>query len=120
MDRCQFLKTSMLAAYVNPLKTVTKKESDQKTKSRKSKIVIIGARAFGGWTAFHLLNKGYDVTFDNAINSNGIYHYITHPNILEWNKNFTWSHLEYISNRKDIWHVGFGHLYLYRFISNSE
>ena len=35
MDRRQFLKTSMLAAYVNPLKTVTKKESDQKTKSRK-------------------------------------------------------------------------------------
>ena len=102
MDRRQFLKTSMLAAYVNPLNTVTKKESDQKTKSRKSKIAVIGAGAFGGWTAFHLLNKGHDVSSDNAINSNGVYHLITHPNILEWNKNFTWIHLEYISNRKDI------------------
>jgi len=37
----------------------------------------------------------------------------------ESNENFTWTHLEYISNRKDIWYVGFGHLYLYRFISKS-
>jgi len=66
MDRRQFLKTSMLAAYVNPLNTVTKKESDQKTKSRKSKIAVIGAGAFGGWTAFHLLNKGHDVTLIDA------------------------------------------------------
>ena len=28
--------------------------------------------------------------------------------------------MEYISNRKDIWYVGFGHLYLYRFVSNSR
>ena len=26
---------------------------------------------------------------------------------------------EYISNRKDIWYVGFGHLYLYRFVSKE-
>ena len=45
---------------------------------------------------------------------------ITHPNILEWDQDFTWDHLEYISNRKDIWYVGFGHLYLYRFLSNSD
>ena len=76
----------------------------------------VGNSSYWGSTDINELN----VAFDNAISSNGVYHLITHPNILEWNKNFTWSHLEYISNRKDIWYVGFGHLYLYRFISNSE
>ena len=76
----------------------------------------VGNSSYWGSTDINELN----VTFDNAISSNGVYHLITHPNILEWNKNFTWSHLEYISNRNDIWYVGFGHLYLYRFISNSE
>ena len=76
----------------------------------------VGNSSYWGSTDINELN----VTFDNAFSSNGVYHLITHPNILEWNKNFTWSHLEYISNRKDIWYVGFGHLYLYRFISNSE
>ena len=76
----------------------------------------VGNSSHWGSTDINEMN----ITFDNAISSNGVYHLITHPNILEWNKNFTWSHLEYISNRKDIWYVGFGHLYLYRFISNSE
>ena len=40
MDRRQFLKTSILAAYVNPLKTVTKELSNQKTKSRKSEFSL--------------------------------------------------------------------------------
>lgn len=75
----------------------------------------VGNSSHWGSTDINEMN----ITFDNAISSNGVYHLITHPNILEWNKNFTWSHLEYISNRKDIWYVGFGHLYLYRFISNS-
>ncbi|MFL3013167.1 MAG: T9SS type A sorting domain-containing protein [Candidatus Neomarinimicrobiota bacterium] len=59
-------------------------------------------------------------TFQSVIDENGIYHLTTHPNILQWDENFTWEHLEYISNRKDIWYVGFGHLYLYRFISSSD
>src|SRR5437868_2835200 len=31
-------------------------------KSRDGKIIVIGAGAFGGWTALHLLRKGYKVT----------------------------------------------------------
>lgn len=31
-------------------------------KSRDGKIVVVGAGAFGGWTALHLLRKGYNVT----------------------------------------------------------
>ena len=59
-------------------------------------------------------------TFQSVIDENGIYHLSTHPNILQWGENFTWEHLEYISNRKDIWYAGFGHLYLYRFITISD
>ena len=59
-------------------------------------------------------------TFQSVIDENGIYHLTTHPNILQWDEIFTWQHLEYISNRKDIWYVGFGHLYLYRFIASSD
>ena len=57
--------------------------------------------------------------FENVINSSGVYHLVTHPNILVWDQDYTWSHLDYISNKKDLWYVGFGHLYLYRFISKS-
>ena len=78
--------------------------------------IEVGNSSYWGSTDINELN----VTFDNAINSSGVYHLITHPNILEWDKDFTWSHLEYISNRKDIWYVGFGHLYLYNYISNSR
>ena len=78
--------------------------------------IEVGNSLYWGSTDINELN----LAFDNAVSSNGVYHLVTHPNILEWNKNFTWSHLEYISNKKDIWYVGFGHLYLYRFISNSE
>jgi len=78
--------------------------------------IEVGNSSYWGSTDINELN----VTFDNAINSSGVYHLITHPNILEWDKDFTWSHLEYISNRKDIWYVGFGHLYLYHYISNFK
>lgn len=76
--------------------------------------IEVGSSYYWGSTNIEELNN----TFDNVIESNGIYHLMTHPNILEWNEDFTWDHLEYISNKKDIWYVGFGHLYLYRFLQN--
>ena len=78
--------------------------------------IEVGNSSYWGSTDINELNAA----FDNAIDSKGIYHLITHPNILDWDKDFTSSHLEYISNRKDIWYVGFGHLYLYHYISNSK
>ena len=78
--------------------------------------IEVGNSSYWGSTDINELNAA----FDNAIDSKGIYHLITHPNILEWDKDFTWSHLEYISNRRDIWYVGFGHLYLYHYISDSK
>ncbi len=76
--------------------------------------IELGNASYWGETDINELNT----VFDNVIDSSGIYHLTTHPNILQWDEDFTWSHLEYISNRKDIWYVGFGHLYLYRFVSN--
>ena len=77
--------------------------------------IEIGSSYYWGSTNIDELNE----TFDSVIDSNGVYHLMTHPNILEWNMDFTWDHLEYISNKKDIWYVGFGHLYLYRFLQNA-
>ena len=76
--------------------------------------IELGNSDYWGSTDINELNT----TFNNIFDSNGIYHLITHPNILDWDEDFTWNHLEYISNRKDIWYVGFGHLYLYRFITS--
>ena len=30
-------------------------------------------------------------TFENVVNAQEIYHLTTHPNILQWNENFTWT-----------------------------
>ena len=76
--------------------------------------IEVGSSSYWGSTDIIELNN----TFDAVFSDNGIYHLMTHPNILEWDQDFTWDHLDYISNRKDIWYVGFGHLYLYRFLSN--
>ena len=35
------------------------------------------------------------------------------------NEDFHWIHLEHISNRKNIWYVGFGHLYSYHFLQST-
>ena len=57
-------------------------------------------------------------TFDQVVNSGGIYHVMCHPNILEWDQEYPWVHLEHISNKKNIWYVGFGYLQVYRFLQN--
>lgn len=66
MDRRQFVNTSLLAALVNIVKGMTKEKHTKMTKPNKGKIVVIGAGAFGGWTAFHLLDRGYDVVLLDA------------------------------------------------------
>jgi hypothetical protein len=59
--------------------------------------------------------------FDAAVASGGIYHLMCHPWALslegDWDKPFTLQHLSHISNRKDIWYVPFGLLYLYRWVA---
>ena len=57
-------------------------------------------------------------TFDEVVLNGGIYHVMCHPNILEWDEEYPWAHLDHISNRKNIWYVGFGHMYSYRFLQS--
>ncbi len=51
--------------------------------------------------------------FDEAYQRQTVYHVMFHPNVVEWDKAYTTDHLAYIANRKDVWYVALGHLYLY-------
>ncbi len=43
-----------------------------------------------------------------------------HPAIIDWeNDDYPWVHLEHISNRNNVWYVGFGHLYAYHFLQST-
>ena len=55
-------------------------------------------------------------SFDDVVSNGGIYHLVSHPNILEWDQDYPWVHLEHISNRKNVWYTAFGHLYAYHFL----
>ena len=59
MDRRHFMKSSIMAALANPIQAMAKSKT---MKIKKGHIAVIGAGAFGGWTAHHLLKKGYNVT----------------------------------------------------------
>ena len=59
MDRRHFMKSSIMAALANPIQAMAKSKT---MKIKKGHIAVIGAGAFGGWTAHHLLRKGYNVT----------------------------------------------------------
>ena len=58
-------------------------------------------------------------SFDQVLEDGGIYHVMCHPNILEWDQEYPWVHLEHISNRRNVWYVGFGHLYAYHFLQSA-
>ena len=77
--------------------------------------IEVGSQSYWGSTDTTELNT----TFDWVLLFGGIYHLMCHPNILEWDQQFTWAHLEHISNRNNIWYTGFGHLYLYHFLQTS-
>jgi hypothetical protein len=57
--------------------------------------------------------------FDATVASGGVYHLMCHPWALSeaggWDRPYTLQHLSHISNRKDIWYVPVGLLYLYHF-----
>lgn len=57
--------------------------------------------------------------FDKALAQKSVYHVMCHPNVVEWDKPYPTQHLAYISNRKDVWYVGVGHLYLYHLAQTS-
>lgn len=66
MNRRRFVKLSTMAALANPIKGMVSSKSIKHSNRSKGHIAVIGAGAFGGWTAFHLLNRGYKITLLDA------------------------------------------------------
>ena len=58
--------------------------------------------------------------FDYAYKNKGVYHFMLHPQSVDWNKDYAHDHLEYISQRKDVWYVSMGHMYLYKLLSDHK
>ena len=58
MDRRRFVKTSIIAALANPIDAMTKSNKTKINNRKKGHIAVVGAGAFGGWTAYNLLKKG--------------------------------------------------------------
>ena len=58
-------------------------------------------------------------TFDGVLADGGVYHVMCHPNVIQWDQDYPWVHLEHISNRNNIWYTGFGHLYAYHFLQST-
>lgn len=73
---------------------------------------------WNGVTDLVVLNQ----TFNLVLQNNKIYHFFIHPEILE--RYHLWGllseHLNYISNRKNIWYTSFGHLYLYHLLEDGD
>ncbi len=64
-----------------------------------------------------------NLAFDTAIAAQGVYHVMCHPHVLydgQWSKPYTREHLKHISNRKNLWYVSMGHLYLYHFLQDKS
>lgn len=63
-------------------------------------------------------------SFDTAYGMNGIYHLMCHPHVLSqqgvWEADYIWSHLEYISNRLDVWYASIGQLYVYHLLQDEN
>jgi hypothetical protein len=63
-------------------------------------------------------------SFDTAYEMNGIYHLMCHPHVLSqeniWGFDYIWSHLEYVSNREDIWYASVGQVYMYHLMQDQN
>ena len=79
----------------------------------------IGAPSWGGGdTSISSLNG----TFDAVAAQGGVYHFMWHPQVIitDTAKPYFVNHLNYVSNRSDIWYVNLGHLYLYHMIQTMN
>jgi hypothetical protein len=79
----------------------------------------IGAPDWGGGDTSLTSLNGF---FDAVIACGGIYHFMWHPQVIFADRD-SWyfrNHLEHISQRKNIWYVNLGHLYLYHLLQISD
>ena len=80
--------------------------------------VELGAPSWGGGdTSVASLNG----LFDTILAKGDVYHCMWHPQVLYPDKDarYLHDHLQYISNRSNIWYVNLGHLYLYTLMRES-
>jgi len=68
-----------------------------------------------GSTNSATLNAKYDAVY--AVG--GIYHLMCHPYNVDWSA-YGDAHLAHISGHTDVWYVGYGHLYLYRYFAHMN
>jgi peptidoglycan/xylan/chitin deacetylase (PgdA/CDA1 family) len=63
-----------------------------------------------------------NASFDSVYNAGGIYHLMDHPWQLHWEEpDFPLpQHINYISNKLDVWYASFGDLYLYHFVQEND
>lgn len=62
------------------------------------------------------LNDAFDATYT----AGGIYHLFFHAERVDWSEGeYADGHLSYIAGKKDVWYVGFGHLYMYRYAATK-
>ena len=59
-------------------------------------------------------------TFDSVTTAGGVYHAMIHPNTIVYLEDYFHQHLDYISQRKNIWYAATGHLYLYRMLHDNS
>ncbi|HTY60396.1 MAG TPA: T9SS type A sorting domain-containing protein [Bacteroidota bacterium] len=79
----------------------------------------IGAPSWGGGdTSIASLNG----TFDAVAAAGGLYHFMWHPQVIITDTAMPYfvNHLNYISNRPDIWYANLGHIYLYHMIQEMN
>lgn len=78
----------------------------------------IGAPSWGGGTIDTTFMKN---TFNTIVGAGGVYHLMWHPQVIypDRNNKYLQQHLDYISNRNDLWYANFGHLYLYRLLQQE-
>jgi len=75
--------------------------------------VEMGSPPWEGDASVSSLNAKFNSTYNNG----KIYHLITHPGHVNWSEgSYADQHTDYISNRKDVWYVPFGLLYLYHWV----
>jgi hypothetical protein len=71
-----------------------------------------------GVTDLNILNQ----TFYQVLQNHKIYHFFIHP--MDLQNEHLWGllsqHLNFISNRKNVWYTCFGHLYLYHFFRDDK
>lgn len=94
---------------------------------------------FGIWIAIynHYYRIGKEYNLDNCgnaverdkadsifawcYNNNNIYSLMCHPTSCNWSAgSFERQHLDSIAGHKDVWYVGFGHLYMYHYLQERD